>query len=110
MASQCGTQTPVVIGPPKPNSFWLWTAEDGYDLRRPSSLTSPPLRPRVKLPTTTSPVTIHPPKTALVIIDMQNFFLSAALGRKQDSEGHKAEKALLEYGIPAARKAGIQVI
>jgi nicotinamidase-related amidase len=64
----------------------------------------------MKLSTTTSSVTIHPPKTALVIVDMQNFFLSAALGRKQDSEGYKAEKALLEYGIPAARKAGIQIV
>ncbi|KAH8710020.1 Isochorismatase-like protein [Phaeosphaeriaceae sp. PMI808] len=56
-----------------------------------------------------APVTIAPSKTALVIIDMQNFFLSAALGRSK-GEGHAAEDNLLKHGIPAARKAGIQVI
>ena len=39
---------------------------------------------------------------------MQNFFLSKALGRKR-GEGHEAEEALLKYGIPAAREAGIQI-
>lgn len=59
--------------------------------------------------TTNSPITIAPSKTALVIIDMQNFFLSSALGRKRE-EGHVAEENLLKHGIPAARKAGIQII
>lgn len=40
---------------------------------------------------------------------MQNFFLSAALGRSR-GEGHEAEDTLLKLGIPAAREAGIQVI
>ena len=58
---------------------------------------------------TTAPVTIAPSKTALVVIDMQNVFLSAALGRSR-GEGHTAEDVLLEHGIPAARKAGTQIL
>ena len=44
---------------------------------------------------------------------MQNFFLSPLLGRPSDladSPGLRAEKQLLERAIPAARKAGIQVV
>jgi nicotinamidase-related amidase len=40
---------------------------------------------------------------------MQNFFLSAAMGRPR-GEGHAAEDVLLKYGIPASRQAGIQVL
>jgi len=46
----------------------------------------------------------------LVIIDMQNFFLSPALGRPSDSKGLLAQQRLLEYAVPAARKAGIRII
>lgn len=53
---------------------------------------------------------ISPSKSALVIIDMQNFFLSPYLGRPADGAGNKAAKRLLDTAIPAARKAGIQVI
>ncbi|KAM3504122.1 hypothetical protein MY11210_008474 [Beauveria gryllotalpidicola] len=70
---------------------------------------APLVYPRLTLTTSNSPVTIAPAKTALVIIDMQNFFLSAAMERRR-GEGHEAETVLLEQGIPAARKAGIQVV
>ena len=40
---------------------------------------------------------------------MQNFFLSEALGRKSGA-GHAACKNLIEYAIPAARKAGMRVV
>ena len=59
---------------------------------------------------TGSSITIDPAKTALVIIDMQNFFLSPALGKSKDSKGAQAEKMLLETGLPSARKAGIRVV
>lgn len=61
------------------------------------------------LTTSTTPITIDPAKSALVIIDMQNFFLSEAFGRKK-GPGHAACDKLEHYAIPAARKAGIQVI
>jgi nicotinamidase-related amidase len=56
-----------------------------------------------------APITIAPQKTALVIIDMQNYFLSRALGRTR-GPGHAAEDVLRTLAIPAARKAGIQVV
>ena len=88
--------------------FWLWTERDGFDLTRPDTPDAPQVLPRITLQTTYTPITIAPSKSALVIIDMQNFFLSHSLGRK--GEGHKAEAVLLEQALPAARKAGIQVI
>ncbi|KAG9248764.1 isochorismatase family protein [Calycina marina] len=99
-------RTPKIIGPP--SHFWLWTAKTGFDLTHPSTLTSTPLTPHLALQTSTSPITISPSKTALVIIDMQNFFLSRALRRYGPC--HAAEAVLLRTAIPAARKAGIQVI
>jgi nicotinamidase-related amidase len=44
-------------------------------------------------------MTISPQNSALVIIDMQNFFLSSALGHSE-GEGIKAEQALLAFAIP----------
>ena len=78
-------------------------------MTHPPTPTSPLVYPRLALTTTNAAVTIAPHKTALVIIDMQNYFLSAALGRRR-GEGHDAEDVLLKLGIPAAREAGIQVI
>ncbi|KAG9230662.1 isochorismatase family protein [Amylocarpus encephaloides] len=65
------------------SNFWLWSERDGFDLTHPETSSSPPLHPRISLQTTNSPITIAPSKTALVIID---------------------------HALPAARKAGIQVI
>ncbi|EGX97233.1 isochorismatase family protein [Cordyceps militaris CM01] len=97
----------VVVG--SPSNFWLFSHRHGFDMTHPPTPDAPPVYPRLTLTTSNSPVTIAPAKTALVIIDMQNFFLSAAMGRKR-GEGHEAETVLLEQGIPAAREAGIQVV
>jgi len=59
--------------------------------------------------TTTALVTISPTKSALVVVDMQNFFLSEALGRKRGA-GHTACENLVKYAIPAARKAGMRIV
>ena len=107
------TTTPhrkAIIGSPSSSSFWLYDSHTGFDLTHPSSPTSPPIHPRITLPTTTAPVTISPSKTALVIIDMQNFFISPQLGRPKDSKGLAAQTQLLTHAIPAARKAGIRII
>jgi len=56
------------------------------------------------------PVTIAPTKTALIIMDMQNLFLSPAMFGKVRAKGHGAEGLLLSTGIPAACKAGIQIV
>lgn len=89
--------------------FWLYDSQTGFDLTRPSPPTAAPTAGAITLQTTTSPVTIDPAKSALVIIDMQNFFLSTALGRPPDSKGLKAQEQLLKHAIPAARKTGIKI-
>ena len=98
----------AVIGTPE--SFWLYDSQTGFDLTHPATPTSPPVSPRLTLNATTAPVTIDPAKSALVIIDMQNFFLSPQLGRPKDGKGLLAQAQLLKYAIPAARKAGIRII
>ena len=96
-----------VIGSPK--NFWLYDSKTGFDLTHPPTPTSPAVTPHVTIETTTSPITVDPAKSALVIIDMQNYFLSAALGRAKGA-GHKACDQLVEHAVPAARKAGIRVM
>ena len=101
------------------SNFWLWRKTKGFDLTRyrypyrDAAEEEPDhgddhAQPRITMQTTNSPIEIAPGKTALVIVDMQNFFLSRSLGRK--GQCHDAEDTLLKYALPAARKAGIQVI
>lgn len=90
-------------------NFWLHGSRTGFDLTHPSSPSSKPSYPRIRLQTTTTPITLSPAKAALVIIDMQNFFLSEAFGRAR-GPGHAASDQLLKCAIPAARKAGIQIV
>ena len=92
------------------DDFWLYDSETGFDLTRPTPPTRPPVKNAITLQTTTSPITIDPVKSALVIIDMQNFFLSPAIGRPADSKWLQAQGQLVEQAIPAAREAGIQVV
>ncbi|KEF60932.1 uncharacterized protein A1O9_02496 [Exophiala aquamarina CBS 119918] len=99
-----------IIGNPHSTNFWLYDSINGFDLTRPSSPTAPSTTKNVKFRTTTVPITISAPKSALVIVDMQNFFLSPCLGRPRDSKGLKAQQQLLDHAIPAARKAGIQIM
>lgn len=94
-----------------PDNFWLHSSRtQRFDLTHPTHPKAAPVNPRLNLSTTTTPITIDPAKSALVIIDMQNFFLSSAFGRSQTGAGHSALRALQTMAIPAARKAGIRVI
>ena len=96
-----------------PPNHWLYSSSPAaFDLTRPEApdYAFPSPRSSITLSTTTKPIIISPPKSALVIIDMQNFFLSTYLGRPADGAGNKAGHRLLETAIPAARKAGIRVI
>lgn len=90
------------------SNYWLWHEDHGFDLTHPNDPDEPRGTGRIALNATNSPIIIAPEKTALIIIDMQNFFLSGALGRS--GSGHAAEDALLKFAIPAARKAEIQVV
>ncbi|KAI6361161.1 hypothetical protein MCOR25_006532 [Pyricularia grisea] len=100
----------TIIGNPS-STFWLFDGTT-YDLTHPDSPTTPSPSPSILLPTATAPILISPSKTALVIVDMQNYFLSPALGRPaaSDSPGNLAARNLLDHAIPAARRAGIQIL
>ena len=97
----------AVIGNSK--NFWLFDSSEGFDLTHPSKPDAHTTGPRVTIATETSPITVDPAKSALVIIDMQNYFLSSALGRTRGA-GHEALDQLVEHAIPACREAGIRVI
>lgn len=101
----------ALIGSP-PN-HWLWSSSPlCFDLTRPSPPVYPIPSPEssIHLSTTTTPVIIDPSRSALVIIDMQNFFLSTSLGRPADGSGNRAAQSLLDDAIPAARRAGIRIV
>ena len=111
-ASLDSTSKRTVIGKP-PNNHWMHSARPPlFDLTRPAppNYPAPSKSSSISLKTTTTPVVISPRLTALVIIDMQNFFLSTALGRDPDSAGNMAKAKLLENAIPAARAAGIRIV
>lgn len=91
------------------SDFWVHYSQTGFDLTHPASPSEPTTGPKATIQTTNTPITISPSKSALVIIDMQNFFLSSAFGRKKGA-GHSACEQLVQHAIPAARKAGIRII
>jgi hypothetical protein len=66
-----------VIGGEK--NFWFYSKTDGFDLTHPPTPTSPYIYPRIPLETTKARVAIDPAKTALVVVDLQNYFLLPCL-------------------------------
>ena len=62
-------------------SFWTYSDRAGFDLTYPPTPNLAPLYPRMPLATIAQSVTIDPAKTALVVLDMQNYFLSPLPGR-----------------------------
>jgi nicotinamidase-related amidase len=67
----------------------------------------------ISLRTTTQSTRLDPEKTALLLIDLQNFFLHPAVRPRAGDKPTPAEaatNALLSAGIPAARHHGIRVI
>lgn len=102
------TVSGLVVGNTSSN-FWLFHPQRGFDLTHPSSPEGHTNLRQFQLLTSTAPVTIAPEKTALVVIDMQNYFLSDGMNNPR-GPGHDAEELLLSEAFPAARKAGIQII
>lgn len=93
-----------------PGAFWLYDSKTGFDLTHPETPSTPIVDTAVTLETRDLPIKIDPAKAALVIIDMQNYFLSPGLGRYPDSNGLRAQKQLIEKAIPAARRAEIRIV
>lgn len=97
----------------KPPNHWMHSTDPAtFDLTRPKAPDYPVPDPKssIRLKTTTSDILVAPVSAALVIVDMQNFFLSTALGRDPNGAGNKAREILLKHTIPAARAAGIRTI
>lgn len=108
MAHENSPQEKIVVG--SRSNFWVWSRECGWDLTHPSTPTCDTVSRPVRLRCEISDVTIDPAKTALVIIDMQNFSMCSALGTSSTPDIVQVEEILLRYAIPAARKARIQII
>lgn len=68
-------------------NFWAYLEDGGYDLTHPATPDATKAYPRMTLQTRDSRAVIAPTKTALVIVDLQNYFLSPALGRPIKSLG-----------------------
>jgi hypothetical protein len=86
-------------------NFWLYSEKERYDKTHPAAPNSPKVYPRMTLPAQDSRPIIDSTKTALVVIDLQNYFLSPAFGRPTDSLGFQVVERLTEQAIPACRKA-----
>ncbi|KAF2828418.1 Isochorismatase hydrolase [Ophiobolus disseminans] len=99
---------PKVIGGAE--NFWLYSETEGYDITHPASPDAPKIYPRMTLKTDSSRVVIAPARTALVIIDLQNYFLSPAFKRPSESRGLRVVERLINEAIPACRKAGIPIL
>ncbi|OAL48304.1 isochorismatase family protein [Pyrenochaeta sp. DS3sAY3a] len=107
MTSSNSPPLKALIG--SPSNFWTYTTSTGFDLTHPATLSGPLTSSNRTINTNKTKITIDPSKSALIIIDMQNFFLSEAFGRKKGA-GHAACEQLLKHAIPAARKAGIRIV
>ena len=68
----------TVLG--NPRNFWHWTKDGGFDLTHPSTPDSDPIKPSIKLQCALTPVLVDPAKTALLVLDFQNYNVSRALG------------------------------
>ncbi len=97
-----------VVGGKK--NFWVYSDRAGFDLTHPPTPNSPLLYLRIPLVTRAQSVTIDPTKTALVVSDIQNYFLPPLLYRPSNSVGLKIVDMLLKTVIPACRKASILVV
>jgi nicotinamidase-related amidase len=95
-----------------PDAFWYWSPDEGWDLTHSStSERAHQGKQRLHLHCEISNITIDPRKTALVVIDMQNYSMCSSLGSSIVVPSVlKAERALLRYAIPGARTAGIQIL
>ena len=91
-------------------NFWLYSDQEGYDITHPMSPDAARVYPPMTPQTRDSRAIINPTKAALVVVDLQNYFLSPALGRPAKSLGLQVVDQLIHEAIPACRKAGIPVL
>ncbi|KGO45040.1 hypothetical protein PEX1_024690 [Penicillium expansum] len=97
----------IVVG--TEGNSWIWSP-DSWDLTHPADPRANLLENGVRLDCEIMNVKIDPTKTALVIIDMQNIGMNKALNPPSAPPMYKAEDAIIQYAIPAARELGLQII
>lgn len=85
------------------SNFWRFSFENGFDLTRSSHEGD-----FIRFETTTKPITVDPARSAIIIVDMQNFFVHPTI--QSHEPGLAASKQLFDYVLPAARKTHMQVI
>lgn len=93
-----------------PTNFWTYDAETGLvDLSRGAEQGN-----QLTVQTTTNPIRLNTQTSAMVIVDMQNFFLSPAVRPRAKSQeltpAESAAQALLGTGLQAARRRGIRIV
>jgi nicotinamidase-related amidase len=109
MHKKMSKNTKLVIG--SPSNFWTWSPESGWDLTHPQTPDdAEPLQSRLLLDCEISNVAIDPAKTALMIIDLQNYTMCRAFRPDTVPAMYQAQDSLLMHGIPAARRAMIQIV
>lgn len=101
------TEQRIVVG--AEGNTWIWSP-DGWDLTHPADPCSNLPENGVHLNCELVDIKIDPTKTALVIIDMQNIGLNKALDPPVAPPMYKAQDAIVQYAIPAARKLGLQIV
>ena len=92
MAPSSG-ETKMILG--SLDNFRFWLARTSFDLSHLPTTDSEPIEHVLNLKYEISSVTIDPAKTALAIIDSQNYSLSSALHDDLNLDLFKAEKNLL---------------
>ncbi|KAF2437961.1 Isochorismatase hydrolase [Karstenula rhodostoma CBS 690.94] len=101
-------ELPKVIG--GAYNFWLYSPASGYDITHPKTPSAPKVYPHMKFKTGSTHLALDPFKTALVVVGMQNYFISPALHRPSTSPGLQVAEKLKNEVIPACRKADIRVL
>lgn len=107
-------------------NFWLYSRETGYDITHreysPPTTTAPELTwiaksasapkvfPRLTCKAGSTQLTLAPSKTALFVVDMQNYFLSPALDRPPNSPGLQVAEKLEKVVIPLCRNLNIPIL
>lgn len=92
------------------NNFWLYSKTDEFDLTHLATSDFFIIYSRLSLKTTTAQIAIDFKKTALVIVDLQNYFLSSSLKRPTDAIGLKVVDNFLQHALSACRMAQIPIM
>ena len=90
--------------------FRVYSKTDGFNLTHPPMPRASCISPRILLQTTKKRAVIDPAKTALVIADLRNCFLSPSIGCPSNSVGVELIDRLSKQAMPACRKTNVPMV